>query len=82
MPRTRLNNGVFLDLKELQVNPPLIDDYYNWYVYHCHTLQKSALEEKEYFVQFGNPLTFDSSRLFQEIPIYCEENLNTSKTIH
>lgn len=93
MPRTRLNNGVFLDIKEfdrcmmldvfirqsvkeMQVNPSLIDDYYNWYVYYCHSLQKSALEEKEYFVPFGNPLTFDSSRLFQEIPIYCEEKLN------
>lgn len=63
-------------LKEMQVNPPMIDDYYNWYVYHCHSRQKSILDEADYFAPFGNPTSFDSFRLFQEIPVYCEDKLN------
>lgn len=71
-----LESFIQQSLKQMQVNPSMIEDYYNWYVYHCHTRQKKILDENDYFAPFGNPSTFDSFRLFQEIPIYCEEKLN------
>lgn len=63
-------------LKQMQLTPHLIDDYYNWYVYHCQLYKKSVLNDSQYFIPYGNSTTFDSLRLFNEIPIYCEEKLN------
>lgn len=63
-------------LKQMQLNPQLLDDYFNWYVYHCSVAKKMELDESDFFLPFGNVSSFDSCRLFKEIPIFCKQKLD------
>lgn len=62
-------------IKQMQVNPPLLGDYYAYYVFYCQTFDKSKLDDNEYFAPFGTTATFDGFRFFKEIPIFCSEML-------
>lgn len=68
-------------IKQLQLYPQLILDYYNLYIYHCQTSNKQTLNDTEYFLPLGNGNLLDSFRLFKEIPIYCREKLDRDLSV-
>lgn len=64
-------------IKQLQMYPQMISEYYSLYIYHCQTSKKETLLESDYFLPRANENSLDSFRLFKEIPIYCRSKLDT-----
>lgn len=55
---------------------PMVRDYYDTYITKCHTLAQDVLGPNEFFEPLNGDVTsFNSFRLFNEIPVLCEEKL-------
>lgn len=62
--------------KFIQISP-MVSDYYDTYISKCHELNQEYLPPHEFFEpQNGQIRNFNSFRLFNEIPVLCEEKMH------